>query len=117
MDTQHVIIIRPFSEKLDPKFLHFLLISKPFKDKLLVIGEQGGTTRQAITKKQVENFEIRYPSSMQEQKDIINRITSLLKKSDKLENTYFRKLDSISELKQSILQEAFNGNLAKEIAA
>lgn len=115
--NQHVMIIRPFSEKLNPKFLHFMLISKPYKDKLLAKGEQGGSTRQAITKNQVENFEIWYPSSMQEQKDISNRIKSLLQKSEKLENTYLRKLDSMSELKQSILQEAFNGNLTKEITA
>ena len=109
--NQHVMIIRPLDEKLDAHFLHFMLISKPYKDKLLATGNQGGTTRQAITKNQVENFEVWYPSSMQEQKEIVNRITSLLLESTKLENTYSRKLESLDELKQSISQEAFNGTL------
>ena len=109
--NQHVMIIRPIHEKLNSSFLHFMLISKPYKDKLLATGEQGGTTRQAITKSQVENFEICYPPSIQEQEGIVVRITSLLIESEKLENAYSRKLESMNELKQSILLEAFNGNL------
>ena len=94
-----------------------MLISKPYKDKLLATGEQGGTTRQAITKSQVENFEISYPSSIQEQEGIVARITSLLIESEKLETAYSRKLESMDELKQSILQEAFSGKLTGGIAA
>jgi type I restriction enzyme S subunit len=33
--NQHVSIIRPITDKLDSRFLHFLLISKPYKDELL----------------------------------------------------------------------------------
>ena len=109
--NQHVMIIRPMHEMLSPRFLHFMLISKPYKDKLLATGEQGGTTRQAITKSQVENFEVSYPPSIQEQEGIVVRITSLLIESEKLESAYSRKLESMDELKQSILQEAFNGTL------
>jgi type I restriction enzyme, S subunit len=115
--NQHVMIIRPIHEKLNSKFLHFMLISKPYKDTLLAIGEQGGSTRQAITKSQVENFEISYPSSIQEQEGIVARITSLLIESEKLEGAYSRKLEYMDELKQSILQEAFSGKLTGGIAA
>jgi len=68
--NQHVSIIRPDKEKLDPTFLHLLLISDAYKDRLLHVGEDGGSTRQAITKTQLQTFVIEYPASLAEQKQI-----------------------------------------------
>jgi type I restriction enzyme, S subunit len=66
--NQHVSIIRPIAEKLDADFLHYLLISKPYKDQLLKTGEEGGSTRQAITKAQIQEFTVEYPATLKEQK-------------------------------------------------
>ena len=49
-------IIRPIADRLDADFLHYLLISKPYKDQLLQTGAKGGSTRQAITKAQIQDF-------------------------------------------------------------
>ena len=46
--NQHVSIIRPAKSHLSPAFLHYLLISKTYKDRLLSTGEEGGSTRQEI---------------------------------------------------------------------
>lgn len=75
--NQHVSIIRPIQEKLDSDFLHYLLISRIYKDRLLQTGEEGGSTRQAITKAQLQEFIIEFPESLPEQQ----RIVTLLDKA------------------------------------
>lgn len=72
--NQHVAIIRPEKEKIDSKYLHYLLISRTYKNRLLSAGEEGGSTRQAITKAQLQEFVIEYPESISEQ----NRIVAIL---------------------------------------
>ena len=69
--NQHVCIIRPIKEKLDSALLHYLLISKSYKDRLLRTGEEGGSTRQAITKAQLQEFVVAYPESLPEQQRIV----------------------------------------------
>ena len=69
--NQHVSIIRPIKGKLDSAFLHYLLISKSCKDRLLHTGEEGGSTRQAITKAQLQEFVVEYPESLPEQQRIV----------------------------------------------
>jgi type I restriction enzyme S subunit len=69
--NQHVSILRPIQGKLAPAFLHYLLTSKIYKDRLLHTGEDGGSTRQAITKAQLQEFTIEYPESLNEQQRIV----------------------------------------------
>src|SRR5205814_2664442 len=54
--NQHVSILRPLKNQLLPKLLHYILISKDYKDRLLHTGEAGGATRQALTKAQLQGF-------------------------------------------------------------
>jgi len=61
---------RAIPDRLDAEFLHYLLISKPYKDRLLQTGEDGGSTRQAITKGQIQDFSVSFPASVQEQRGI-----------------------------------------------
>ncbi|MDH4082772.1 MAG: restriction endonuclease subunit S [Nitrospira sp.] len=69
--NQHVSIIRPIKGKLDSAFLRYLLISKSYKDRLVHTGEEGGSTRQAITKAQLQEFVVEYPESLPEQQRIV----------------------------------------------
>ena len=69
--NQHVSIIRPDKEALDPDFLHYLLISEDYKNRLLRTGEEGGSTRQAITKAQLQDFVIEFPELLPEQQRIV----------------------------------------------
>lgn len=107
--NQHVSIIRPNKEILDSKFLNYLLTSKPYKDFLLFTGEQGAT-RQAITKAQIEAFRVSFPS-LDEQIAIVEKIDRVSSETKRLEATYQQKLTDLEELKKSILQKAFNGEL------
>jgi len=107
--NQHVSIIRPKKEILDARFLNLLLTSKPYKDQLLFTGEQGAT-RQAITKAQIEAFIIAIPSLL-EQQTIVRQLDALRTETQKLEAVYQKKIADLEELKKSILQKAFAGEL------
>lgn len=110
--NQHVSIIRLKPDILETQFLHYSLISKENKDLLLGIGEQG-STRQAITKAQIENFSISYPVQSSEQKSAVKKLDNVKSKSLELRSNYQQELDSLDELKKSILQKAFEGELSK----
>lgn len=109
--NQHVSILRTIKEKLDPNFLRYLLISKPYKDKLLQTGAEGGSTRQAITKAQIQEFSIEYPETLIEQQAIVAKFDVLSAEIQRLEEIYQQKRIALDALKQAILHKAFNGEL------
>lgn len=109
--NQHVCIIRPIVDKLEAQFLHYLLISRPYKDHLLQTGEEGGSTRQAITKAQIQEFVIEYPHDVEGQRSIVGKLDWLLTETQRLESIYQRKLDALEALKKSLLHQAFSGEL------
>ena len=106
--NQHVSIIRPLADKLDAEFLHLLLISKTYKDQLLQTGSEGGSTRQAITKAQIQDFVIEYPTKVAEQKAIVVKLNTMLAETQRLESLYQRKLQALDDLKKSLLHQAFS---------
>ena len=58
--NQHVSILRPKEDELDPYFLRYILLNHENQYKLLAIASAGGT-RKAITKGHLEEFEIPLP--------------------------------------------------------
>ncbi|MGD1979463.1 MAG: restriction endonuclease subunit S [Akkermansiaceae bacterium] len=108
--NQHVSIIRPKPEMLDSRFLNQLLTSRVYKDMLLGIGGEGGATRQAITKAQIQSFRVALPP-LNKQKSIVQKLDALSAETRRLEAVYQRKLAALAELKQSLLQRAFAGEL------
>ncbi len=59
--NQHVAIIRCNIEKLNAIYLNQFLISQAIKETLLRMAEAGGATRQALTRRQLENIEVVVP--------------------------------------------------------
>jgi type I restriction enzyme, S subunit len=108
--NQHVSIIRAKKEVIDSNFLSLLLTSKFYKDQLLFTGGQGAT-RQAITKVQLELFKISFPKYLKEQQSIVQKLDALSAETKRLEAIYRQKLLDLEELKKSVLQKAFNGEL------
>lgn len=109
--NQHVSIIRVDKDIVSPRFLCFLLTSTYYKNILLEVGGSGAT-REAITKVQLQNFIITYPDSVEKQEEFLDELTGIESKSLDLQNIYTQKIQALDELKQSILQKAFNGELA-----
>lgn len=96
--NQHVSIMRT-NEKALPKYVQLILVSKEYKDRLLQMGE-GATSRQAITKSQLENFKIPVPSISEQQK-IVAEIEKIENKVTALEN----ELAEIPAQKELILKK------------
>jgi len=114
--NQHVSIIRAKKDLVFPLFLGSLLTSNFYKYQILETGEQGAT-RQAITKAQLENIKITMPKTIKEQQSIVKRLDTLSTETKKIEAIYQQKIEDLEELKKSILQMAFNGELTEnEIA-
>ena len=112
--NQHVSIIRADRAVISPAFLNFVLTSKYYKDQLLGIGE-AGSTRQAITKIQIEEFEVSYPKNLEDQQNLLSSLYSLEEKTNDIQRIYRKKLLDLDELKKSILQKAFSGELTKTL--
>lgn len=108
--NQHVSIIRLKEGVMNYKFLHYTLTSHSNKKLLLGIGEQGAT-RQAITKVQIENFQVKFPLNIEEQDKLVLTLDNAKLKIHKLEEAYKTKIKYLDELKKSILQKAFAGEL------
>lgn len=67
--NQHVAIIRPDPNRLDPRFLRYFLISPEIQSKLLSWAGSGGT-RNALTKGMIETFDVYAPEDIYEQRAI-----------------------------------------------
>lgn len=114
--NQHVAILRPVPSELTSEFLCYLMTSRAYKDRLLGIGDEGGSTRQAITKSQLENLAIALPAR-DEQSQIVDDLQSLEAESRRLAYIFEQKLMALGELRQSLLQKAFSGELTAGKAA
>jgi type I restriction enzyme S subunit len=64
-----------------------------------------------INKGKWENLMIMFPKSIVKQKAIVAKLDTLSAETKKLELIYKQKLESLEELKKSILKRAFNGDL------
>ena len=96
--NQHVSIIRT-NDKALPKYVQMILVSEEYKGKLLQIGD-GGTSRQAITKLQLEEFKIPLPT-IDEQKKIVTEIEKIEQQIAELEI----QIELIPKLKETILKK------------
>jgi type I restriction enzyme S subunit len=67
-----------------------------------------GTSIPQLTVPNLKGNEI-YVPSLAEQQKIVARLDNLSEKTQKLEQAYKNKLETIKSLKQSILNTAFNG--------
>jgi type I restriction enzyme S subunit len=108
--NQHVSIVRTLPGTSIPSFLNQLLTSKEYKDQLLGIGNKGGATRQAITKSEIQGFKVLLPP-LSTQQAIVEKLDALSEETKRLETIYERKKAALTELKQSLLQKAFAGEL------
>lgn len=79
--NQHVAIVRPIRDKLDPRFLRYVLTS-PQTQVELNSWASSGATRPALTKSMLEDLEVFVPTNLNEQR-VIARVLGGL--DDKIE--------------------------------
>lgn len=104
--NQHVSIIRPKKEILNYFFLNHLLISIQVKRNLLKLGSGGGAVMEAITKEQLENYQIILPP-ITLQNQFAERVAAIEVQKQQAQLA----LAKSEALFQSLLQRAFKGEL------
>lgn len=107
--AQRIIVMQPNLDKLDQTFLKYLLISNPIRQKIISKGT--GATVLGIKSSLLKKIEIYFPKSIYEQQSIVQKLDALSSETKKLEAFYRKKLEDLEELKKSILQKAFSGQL------
>lgn len=106
---QRTVLIRPNHEKLNSKYLAFLLLSRDVQEQLL--SHSRGATVAHINMKDIRAFKIYNIAPLEEQNSVVDRLESMSSDALKLESMYRSKLNKLEELKKSILQRAFSDEL------
>ncbi len=106
-----VTLIKPKPEKLDNYFLKHLLNSPAIKEVARKSISSSGVPNLNVN--DVREFLISYPS-ITIQKRIVSEIETMRSETQKLETVYQKKIDDLEELKKSVLQKAFAGELKTE---
>ena len=93
------------SEKIDKEYLYSFLV----KSKNKIKGNEGAVFN-SINKSQIGTIAILLPP-LPQQKKIVQKLNNLTTQTKKLETIYTQKLTNLEEMKKSILQKAFKGEL------
>ncbi|HEY9124369.1 MAG TPA: restriction endonuclease subunit S [Bacteroidales bacterium] len=107
--NQHVSILRPDNEVLNPYFLSRMFTTKTYQLKLVKDAKSKGATREAITKEELEQMKvIAPPLSLQTQ------FAHIVEKTEALKTQYQQSLQELENLYGSLSQKAFRGELIKK---
>jgi type I restriction enzyme S subunit len=98
-------------DRLDSRFLYHFLSTK-VEENLRI---SAGSAQPNLSTEQIRAFAIPFPS-VEEQRRIVQEIDRTAFEVNTLATTYQRKLEAINELKQSILQKAYSGELTSSEA-
>ena len=116
----HVTIVRPLQNLFFIDFFGWALIF--IEDEIAKRGEGcGGQTELARSTLKID-FSICFPKSLKAQQTFVQKLDALSNETKKLEIIYQQKINDLEELKKSVLQKAFSGELTstssvtKEIA-
>ena len=104
--NQHVSIIRTNKDTLNYKFLWYLLTSPLFQKELIALSKGNGGTREALTKKQLQDFLITLPSSSDEQSCIAKALSDV----DYLISTTKRLIEKKRNIKLGAMKELLHGH-------
>lgn len=109
--AQRIITLCPNREILSGEYLSYCMQSDIVQNRILEKGT--GATVTGIKSKLLKEILIPIPKNKNIQKRIVDEIDSLKERTKQLEKHYNQKLKNLEELKKSILQKAFSGELLK----
>jgi len=101
------------NQDLSSEYLYYFLLRSQFREE----GTKrmmGAVGHKRVSKEFIENSRIFFPT-LNEQQAIIDKLDTLSAETKKLESIYNQKLADLEELKKSILQKAFNGELTEAL--
>lgn len=100
-----LIVCIPNTKQISTEFLKYTI------DNLVI--QRSGSAIPQLTVPMIKDYKIPVPS-IEEQKLVIEKAETLRAETQKLEAMYQKKMDDLEELKKSILQKAFAGELMSE---
>ena len=106
--SREVAVVPVDEAKVHPDYLAFFMGTKASQDWLT--GVLKGVAYTGINLTDLRTIPVAFPS-LKEQQLLIEEVEETLRMARRLKSLYQQKLDALSELKQSILQKAFAGEL------
>ncbi len=97
------------NKEFSPKFIYYALSTKGFFEQLINNSVQA--TLPIINKGKWETLNVSFPKSKIKQETIVNKFDEIQIETKKLEAIYIQKIKDLEELKKSVLQKAFSGEL------
>ena len=85
------------------------MVTNRFNEKMGKL--QKGASYPAVTDNEVREQVIHYPKSLPEQRSIVAKLDALSAETQKLAAIYQQKLADLDELKKSVLEKAFSGDI------
>lgn len=108
-----VEITSEFKNKVSLKFLFHLFNTKHFRQKVQKTAT--GLKVRHTSPKKMEVISVPFLMNLNEQEAIAHKLFKAKERATELETIYQKKLNAIDELKKSILQKAFSGELTNTI--
>lgn len=96
-------------EFLSNNLVYYFLLTYSFNKQMEKL--QKGASYPAVTDSEVKGIYISFPKSLKEQQAIVQKLDALSSETKRLEAIYRQKSLDLEELKKSVLQKAFNGEL------
>lgn len=93
---------------VDRTFLYYLLLSQHFTDYAIAGSQRAGMPK--VNRTHLFKYQTYFPP-LKQQYQYVGKLDTLQSKIKYLEKIYQKKLIALEELKQSILQKAFTGEL------
>ena len=95
---------------IEPEYLYYFLSRNKIREE----GRKymsGAVGHKRVSKDWIENYLISFPKSLKTQQTIVRKLDALSTETKKLEAIYQQKINDLEELKKSVLQKAFSGEL------
>jgi type I restriction enzyme S subunit len=102
--NQHVCIIRPEKEVINPVFLSYLMSMDNFQKK--IFATQSGATRQAFNYTQIKKFDIVTPPLHLQQ-----QFADFVQSVEDMKSSQVKSAETMDEMFNSFLDKAFRGEL------
>jgi type I restriction enzyme S subunit len=100
--------LKPFDKVISKDYLYHLLLTKEFTEYAIQGSQRAGMPK--VNRKDLFEYRFKLPSLI-EQKSIVRQLDALRAETQKMEAVYQKKMDDLEELKKSVLQKAFAGEL------
>ncbi len=104
-----MLIFRPNLKQITSEYLFEILRSGIIKEQIKK--QVTGAAQLQLPIKTLVNFVFPVPKAIKEQQAIVKKIDALSAETQKLEAIYQQKINDLEELKKSVLQKAFSGEL------